>query len=201
MGTKYLLIDYENVQPEDLSQLNGEQYKVIVFLGANQTKVPTRFATALQALGGHAEYVQASAAGKNAVDFHIAFTMGERLGLDPDASFHIISKDKGFDPLLAHLRANGRVARRSKGLNALPSLKKAASPKTQEEKIEAIVCNLTARTAGRPGRVTKLANTIRALLRSEVEEGEVETLIATLQARGHLSVENEAVSYHLSHQP
>ena len=40
MKTTYVLIDYENVQPKDLASLHGQSLKVLVFVGANQTKVP-----------------------------------------------------------------------------------------------------------------------------------------------------------------
>src|SRR5262245_10004901 len=107
LKTNYLLIDYENVQPKSLSVLNGHPFKVIVFLGANQAKVPVEFASALQPLGINAEYVQISGNGANALDFHIAFMVGELSKTDPSAHFHIISKDSGFDPLIAHLRKKG----------------------------------------------------------------------------------------------
>ena len=96
MKINYLLIDYENVQPKNLSVLNGHPFKVIVFIGANQTKIPVEFARALQAMGGDADYVQISGNGHNAVDFHIAFTIGELSKSDSDGYFHIISKDTGL---------------------------------------------------------------------------------------------------------
>lgn len=36
MKTNYVLIDYENVQPEFAQSLAPEHFKVIVFVGANQ---------------------------------------------------------------------------------------------------------------------------------------------------------------------
>jgi hypothetical protein len=43
--------------------------------------------------------------GKNALDFHIAYYVGKYAEIDPKGTFRIISKDKGFDPLIEHLRA------------------------------------------------------------------------------------------------
>ena len=60
MKNNYILIDYENVQPKNLVILNGHPVKVIVFVGANQAKVPFDLATSLQALGSNAEYCLAS---------------------------------------------------------------------------------------------------------------------------------------------
>ena len=40
MKTNYVLIDFENVQPKNLEALKGHGFKVIVFVGSKQTKVP-----------------------------------------------------------------------------------------------------------------------------------------------------------------
>lgn len=104
MKNNYILIDYENIQPKNLTILDGHEFKVIVFVGSNQAKIPFELASALQALGNNAEYVKAGGNGPNALDFHIAFYIGELAQRDPDGYFHIISKDAGFDPLIKHLK-------------------------------------------------------------------------------------------------
>jgi len=88
--------------------------------GANQAKVSVEVAKALQPLGSNAEYVQISGNGPNAVDFHIAFTIGEISKSDESARFHIISKDSGFDPLIEYLRTKGIVAQRSAEIPGVP---------------------------------------------------------------------------------
>ena len=55
--TNYVLIDYENVQPSDLALLRDGPFKVRVFLGAHQARIPLSLAAALQTLGRDAEYV------------------------------------------------------------------------------------------------------------------------------------------------
>ncbi len=47
MTTLYVLIDYENVQPKDLSLLQGRQCRTLVFVGKNQ-KLAVECANALQ---------------------------------------------------------------------------------------------------------------------------------------------------------
>jgi len=49
-------------------------------------------------------YVQISSRGPSALDFHIAYYIGKLVAVHPDAYFHIISKVKGFDPLVKHLK-------------------------------------------------------------------------------------------------
>jgi len=51
-------------------------------------------------MGERAEYVRISGNGSNALDFHIAFYIGQLAAHEPDAYFHIISKVTGFDPLI-----------------------------------------------------------------------------------------------------
>jgi len=57
MRTNYVLIDYENVQSEDLSALKRDHFRVIVFVGAGQTRIPFETAAELQQMGSNAEYV------------------------------------------------------------------------------------------------------------------------------------------------
>ncbi|MBV9791600.1 MAG: hypothetical protein JOZ51_25610, partial [Chloroflexi bacterium] len=112
MKTNYVLIDYENVQPAAVPVLAQEHFKVIVFVGISQAKITFEVASALQHLGSRAEYVKISGSGPNALDFHIAFYIGQLVAQDPTAHFHIISKDTGFDPLIQHLKSKKVLASR-----------------------------------------------------------------------------------------
>ena len=57
-GPKYVLVDFENVQPKNLELLKEHPFRVLVFIGANQTKFPRHFVVAMQALGEQADYVE-----------------------------------------------------------------------------------------------------------------------------------------------
>jgi hypothetical protein len=81
--TNYVLIDYENVQPHTLPGLEADHFKVVLCVGANQTKLPYEFAFAMQKLGTRAEYIKSSSNGSNALDFHIAFYLGHLVAQDP----------------------------------------------------------------------------------------------------------------------
>jgi hypothetical protein len=58
MNTRYVFIDHENVQPKDLALLDGQPFRVVVFLGANQARLSTELAVALQARGADGAYVR-----------------------------------------------------------------------------------------------------------------------------------------------
>jgi hypothetical protein len=195
MRTNYVLIDYENVQPKDLSLLNGHPFKVMVFVGANQKKIPVDLATALQPLGADAEYVPVSGNGKNALDFHIAFHLGDLAVKDPEGSFHVISKDTGFDPLLQHLKSRGIRALRWCDLKEIPVLG-FVQPQTAQERLDAIVKNLTSRGSARPRRIKTLASTINSLFMKKLAQGEIDALIEELRKRGDVIVTDAGkVSY------
>jgi len=194
LKNNYVLIDFENVQPKNLAILNGHEFKVIVFVGSNQSKVPFDLASALQALGSNAEYVKIGGNGPNALDFHIAFYIGQLAEKDPNAFFHIISKDAGFDPLIKHLKERKIFAQRERDLAEIPLLR-ISNTTSAEEQLGAIVKSLAARGHSRPRKVKTLANTINALFSKTLEDTELMDLIEEMKKRNLIVVENENVSY------
>lgn len=119
----YVLVDHENVQPTDIGLLDRADVRVFVFVGAQQGKLSSDLAIRMHNLGERARYVRASAVGANALDFHIAFYVGQLATRDARGFFHVISKDKGYDPLLAHLREQGISGARSEAIKAMPLFK------------------------------------------------------------------------------
>jgi hypothetical protein len=196
MRTNYVLIDYENVQPTSLSLLNGHPFKVMVFVGANQTKVSLDLAKTLQPMGGNADYVLINGNGRNALDFHITFYLGELSTKDPAGFFHLISKDTGFDPLVAHLKSRGIFAQRSADLREIPILGFIA-PKSLEERVKAVIENLANRGSSRPRSVKTLVSTIHALFLKKLTQGEVDQIVSALEKRGAIVVNDGKVSYSL----
>lgn len=70
MCSNYILIDFENVQPDALLKADKTRCNVIVFVGSNQTKIPFELASSLQHLGNNGRYIKISGNGPNALDFH-----------------------------------------------------------------------------------------------------------------------------------
>ena len=194
MKNNYVLIDYENIQPKNLSILNGHKFKVFVFVGKNQVKIPFELASALQAIGSNAEYVKIGGNGPNALDFHIAFYIGQLAERDPNAYFHVISKDTGFDPLIRHLKGKKILAQRERDLAEIPLLR-ISNATSAEERIEAIVKSLAARGHSRPRKVKTLANTINSLFMKTLEEADLMSVIEQMKNRNLITVENGNISY------
>lgn len=196
MPTNYVLIDFENVRPKNLEILSNHPFKVFVFVGASQAKIPYDLAAAMQQLGEDAQYVKIGGNGKNALDFHLAFYVGELATKDPDAFFHVISKDTGFDPLIKHLNDRKIRIQRDKDLAEIPVLRM-SSATSNDEKISAIVKNLFSRGHARPRKVKTLANTINSLFTKNLEEQELQSLVNELEERSYIVIRDGSVSYQL----
>jgi len=196
LPTNYVLIDFENVQPKNLEILTNHPFKIFVFVGANQTKVPFDLVTAMQNFGDNAKYIKIAGNGPNALDFHIAFYIGQLSLQDPKGFFHIISKDTGFDPLIKHLRTKKIRINREKDLAEIPVLR-ISSATSNDEKISAIIKNLAGRGQSRPRKVTTLANTINSLFTKKLQDSELMSLINTLKQKECIVVNDGNVSYKL----
>jgi hypothetical protein len=223
MTTNYVLVDFENVQPETLASLAEGQFKVKVFVGAAQAKgrISFELSHSMQMLGANAEYVKIARSGPNAVDMHIAYFIGRILERERDAVIHIISKDSDFDPLLEYLRANGVMCKRSKTIAEVAKLAQAAArarpvPKPQRapavitphvppprkahaEKLAPVIKQLHS-LSGKPGTRKKLAQTIGNYFKQhggELPEKTIEHLIDELIRLKYVTQTGPNVSYHL----
>jgi hypothetical protein len=218
MKPHFILVDFENVQPRNLGTLKDGQHKVRVFLGASQTKITLELAQALQAFGPDAKYVQISGNGTNALDFHIAFYIGRLSALHPEASFTIVSRDTGFDPLIKHLAARGIQCRRSPTLSdtavakppakATVATKPAAAPKrtasreaTRPAAVDArlalVLENLGNMKANRPRTVKSLGSSIRSWFKPPLDDKALAALLDQLTKAGKIKVDGTKVGYAL----
>ena len=203
MSKNYILIDYENVKAGNLDLLAGHPFHVMIFIGARQPKIPVDLAIQVQALEV-AEYIRISGNGPNALDFHIAFYIGILSEREPGASFCIISKDKGFGPLIDHLKARKIEADRVDDVSRIPQLRKAAPvsvkkklPAADKKRIDMILKNLSNRGSSKPRKLKTLSSTISALFNGEIDGKKISSLIEKLRTAGHIAVKGENVSYNL----
>jgi len=196
LATNYVLIDFENVQPSNLEVLKRHPFKVIVFVGANQTKLPFDLAQAMQALGDSGQYVKIAGSGKNALDFHIAYYVGELSAKEPSAYFHIISRDTGFDTLIKHLKSRSIKIQRERDLAEIPVVRMSTATST-DDMVTAIVKNLSGRGQSRPRKVKTLSNTINSLFTEKLSEKQLGEIVKDLEQRKYIRVNNGNVSYQL----
>lgn len=201
--TNFVLIDFENVQPQDISLLKNGAFKVKVFTGPRQVKIPLALAATLQAMGADAEYVMLETAGSNALDFHIAYYLGLLSAQEPSAFFHIISKDSGFDPLINYLKGKKIFAKRSECIADMPCFAAAAPTAVTplNEQVEKVIADLLRRKSAKPSTATALLNTINALFKKELSEQQLTAILSTLRRRGVVNLEGNKVSYSIPTPP
>jgi hypothetical protein len=169
-----------------------------VLIGQSLAKIPFDLADSMQLLGKDARYVKISGNAKDALDFHIAYYIGELAAKEPDAYFHIISKDKGFDPLIRHLKDRKIRVQREVDIGEIPLLQ-LSDDTSMDEKIAAIVKNLGGRGLSRPRKVRTLQNTINSLFTPKLEQAELNALVKEMQKRKLIVVNQNNVNYKLPH--
>lgn len=191
MSTKLLLVDYENVQQVDFALL-GEGYHVMVFVGASQKSIPIELVTAAQKLGQRVEWQRVDANGSNALDFFIASQLGRIAERGSAAQCIVLSKDKGFDPLLRHLCKNGLKCRR---INSLLGLNPQSNAKTDPR--YARVVELLGKTVknARPRTRLTLSKHVSAMFQNKLATADVDRLIDLLFAKKMVSETNNRLKY------
>lgn len=195
MRTNFVLVDFESVQPEVLDGLDSEFFQLLIFVGANQAKLSFDVAASVQALGDRARYIRIAGNGPNALDFHIAFYIGELAAADPTAFFHIVSKDKGFDPLIAHLKARKILSGRVASIQEIP-LVKTSTAQSLAAKVACVADRLGQPNMSRPRAVQTLSSTIKSLFpTADLDEQAIQSIIAALQKQGTVGIDGTKVSY------
>jgi hypothetical protein len=222
MPESVLLVDYENIGKIDLAAI-PDGVRVPFFFGASQRSVPTEFLRAALRLGERFVPIDIEGQGKNALDFHIAFYLGEYLARAPHTACVILSKDKGFDPLVRHLSRRGFSVRRANtmaealGARAAPAAaprrpaaarsgagrggrtgRRPDSPRREGRSLRDEALELLAGTQKmrRPRKRKGLVAVLHSHFSQRVPEGELQRLVDELIAAGTLSEANGAITYY-----
>lgn len=209
----HLFIDLENTQPTaaDLEQVRGPQYRLWIMHGPHQKKFHADQAKAWQPLGDHVQFVESAKHGKNALDMHIAFSIGEASERDRregvDACYLIVSKDGDYDSLLGYLEVRKILTRRAQSLpealqlaeKLAATLKPVQSPKpaSRSPNAEMVLQNLREHEKNRPTTEKKLRNHLASFLGKKGTDAEVGRVIAELKKFKVLTIEGTKVKYSL----
>lgn len=208
MATRYALIDLENVQPESLSKLRKEGFRIKLFVGASQNKIAVDLAAELQDFGSDAEYIRIEGSGKNALDFHIAFYMGKISANEPGSQFLVVAKDTGYDPLLKHMRNCGIPAHRSgvatvKPTTPTPAVNKTAPKKktpeqmSLKERVEHARKHLAKAGKAKPAKRKTLTTALMTAFQKKLNEPDITNLINELIKHGIIADNQGSISYTL----
>ena len=197
MRNNYVLIDFENVVPDNLELLDQEWIKVLLFVGKNQTKLPFALVKAVQKLGSRAQYIEMMGTGHNALDFHIAFYIGRISATDKDAYFHIVSNDQGFDPLIAHLKQEHIFADRVTKIEKIPALvqKTTVVSKSLPERIAFAKERILKSKMSRPRTRKTLTSHVAAMFLKMLSEEDVGAVIDGLFKDGCARENGKRIEY------
>ena len=197
MRNNYVLIDFENVVPDNLELLDQEWIKVLLFVGKNQTKLPFALVKAVQKLGARAQYIEMMGTGHNALDFHIAFYIGRISATDKDAYFHIVSNDQGFDPLIAHLKQEHIFADRVTKIEEIPALvqKTTVVSKSLPERIAFAKERILKSKVSRPRTRKTLTSHVAAMFLKMLSEEDVGAVIDGLFKNGCARENGKRIEY------
>lgn len=191
MSDRVLLIDLENVQKVDLSLVPSD-VRVLVFYGVTQKKLPEELVVQAQPFGPRLKWIKISGQGPNALDFHIAFYLGQELAHRPTSECAVFSGDTGFDPLMRHLQALGHLCRRVQSLKAAFSEQARAADSDHFQRLIALLKKEKARPAKRKG----LAGKVKSWFPQLTEDVRL-TLVQRLFDESHVRESEKALTYAL----
>src|SRR6266567_1781434 len=115
----HVFVDFENVHEIDLAIIGSKAVSFTLLVGPRQTKLDVSLVEKLFEHAVSVELVRLTSAGRNALDFTLAYYVGRSVAADPTGYFHIVSKDAGYDPLIEHLRSRHISARRHNSFTTL----------------------------------------------------------------------------------
>lgn len=220
----HLFLDIENVQPpaQHLEKVRGDDYRLWILHGPQQNHFSADRAAAWQPLGKQVRFVQSLQAGKNALDFHLTYCMGEAVEQDRreggTGSYVVVSRDKGFEALFGYLQKQSvRVGRAETLPDALTlgrallgdlPVKIAVAPKAvssvksvpvpvQPAKLDDLIVLLRDHPRNRPRTKKTLQNFVASHLHKDAGSVEVRDAMAGLQARQVIGIEGTKIQYKL----
>lgn len=196
MNKKILLIDYENIQQIDLSVIEDIDIQVKIFIGKSQNKIPFSLVADAQRFGTNFEWIKIDGNGSNALDFHIAYYLGFLTRIDQKSEYIILSKDKGFDPIVRYVEKKKISCKRINSIVEILGTQK--QPSINPAHMTKVLDNLKKiDKAKRPRKRITLHKHVISLAKGLMTEKEVTEVIDELFITGLIGEENNRLQYNL----
>ncbi len=131
LPVNHVFVDFENVKKVDVALLGRKNFIVHLFLGPQNKKLDVEVVEKLLEHSQAVKLIRSPKVGNNALDFVLAYHLGQAVQSEPKAYFHIVSGDEGFDSLVEFLKSrNLKVKRHSswEGLTVEPAAKTSSVP-------------------------------------------------------------------------
>lgn len=211
----HVLVDFENVHHIDPAIIGAKAVSLTILVGAKQTKLDAEMVVKLFEHAASVQLVRLAASDKNAVDFALAYYLGRAVLADPAAYFHIVSKDSGYDPLIAHLASRHVRVRRHQDFStltfsapaasadAVPKSKPAATaPKVKAveltDAMQLVLERLRKSANNRPKKQKTLLSHLKNDLANGATEADAAELLKKFVEAGYVRIDDKAgVTYHL----
>jgi hypothetical protein len=203
----YVFVDFENVQDINLAVPMDKPMSLVLLIGEKQKTIGVDLVEQLFARSANVQLVRLAASGKNALDFVLAYHVGRAMAADAGAYFHIVSKDKGFDALVKHLKTQGHRIARYDAFAELPFLTAAKGgaktveksvPQTAEGagKVGEFIAALQRNPANRPKKEKTLRAHLRSHMGRDLSDDEAGKLFDDLVKRAGITIDAKGgVSY------
>jgi hypothetical protein len=194
MRNNYIFVDFESVQDIDLTLIKDRPVKVFLFIGEQQHKISVELAKQLKTFHDQVEIIQLQCTGKNALDFVLAHHTGLQRAADPKGYIHILSKDKGYDAMLAHLI----LAARHEVFAQIPVLMNVRQF-SATERLERVKARLDIMKQenrdDRPKKRKTLGSMIHSIFLKLLREDDVKEVIAGLEQKCWIVMNGDKVEY------
>lgn len=118
--THYIFVDFENIHEVQLDLIENKPVVVVLVLGERHKKLSVDLVKQLLKYPAQVRLVEAGLSGRNALDFVLAYLIGVQSTTDRAGHFHILSRDKGFNALIEHLKKNDILADRHESFVKIP---------------------------------------------------------------------------------
>jgi PIN domain len=178
----YIFVDYENVPEVDLDLIAGKAVQVFLVVGQRRKTLPSLLARQIHQYHDQVAWIESEGATKNALDLVLAYHVGLQANADPKGYFHILARDKDYDALIKHLRANSILASRDDEFARIPVLV-AMTRLSLEDRVKWVVERFQKNKVSRPKRKKSLLTTISSFCRKELSEEEVQQIVTAMVAR------------------
>jgi PIN domain len=195
----YIFVDFESVQDIDLTLIENKPVKVFLIIGEQQNKMNVDLMIQVHHFHDQVEMIKLECAGKNALDFVLAHHTGRQKAADPDGFIHILSKDKGFDALVAFLQnePTGGAAR-SVEFAKIPVLATERHPSLMD-RMKLVKAHFGKMKQGdtdsRPKKRKTLFSKIQEVFQRQLSDEEVQAVITGLEQKHWITISGDKVEY------
>ena len=184
----HVFVDFENIQAIDLGAIGERSVEVTLLLGKTQKRLEVGLVQQIRQHAAQVRLIEMNASGRNALDFALAYYLGMAAANDPAGCFHIISKDKDFDPLIAHLRqANLKISRHD--TFSIQAILSEGRPVVAADKVTITVNRLRKSTTNRPARQSTLLSHINAQFPGQLADNGAGEIVDALVERGIIGID------------